>query len=78
LIPAAKEDLTKNLEICDMIKSKQVPAKDALRTIKTRFLHHNPNVHILALQVSLSAYLALAYKYMHHECRKTISDRNGE
>jgi hepatocyte growth factor-regulated tyrosine kinase substrate len=51
LIPAAKEDLTKNLEICDMIKSKQVPAKDALRTIKARFLHHNPNVHILVLQV---------------------------
>jgi growth factor-regulated tyrosine kinase substrate len=53
-LPAAQEDLAKNLEICDLIKSRQVPSKNAMRTIKDRLLHRNPNVQLLALSVGYS------------------------
>jgi len=50
-IPAAQEDLALNLEITDMIKSRRVAAKDAMRYLKHRILHANPNVQLLALQL---------------------------
>ncbi|KAJ3087321.1 Vacuolar protein-sorting-associated protein 27 [Quaeritorhiza haematococci] len=41
-----------NLEICDKIKSKEVPAKTAAASIKKRINDKNPNVQILALKLA--------------------------
>ncbi|KDN42994.1 ubiquitin binding protein [Tilletiaria anomala UBC 951] len=49
LLPAGQEDIALNLEICDKIKSKSVPVKQAMQTIKKRIGHKNPNVTLLAL-----------------------------
>ncbi|KAG0271413.1 Vacuolar protein-sorting-associated protein 27 [Linnemannia exigua] len=48
-LPAGTEDLALNLEICDQIRSKQVPPKDATKALKRRISHKNPNVQLLAL-----------------------------
>ncbi|KAG0069817.1 Vacuolar protein-sorting-associated protein 27 [Linnemannia elongata] len=48
-LPAGTEDLALNLEICDQIRSKQIPPKDATKALKRRINHKNPNVQLLAL-----------------------------
>jgi growth factor-regulated tyrosine kinase substrate len=52
LLPAGQEDIALNLEICDQVRAKQVPAKQAMQVIKKRLGHKNPNVVLLALGVS--------------------------
>lgn len=64
LLPQGQEDIAINLDVCDQIKSKTVPAKQAMQTIKKRLGHKNPNVALLALGVSRALQLCCGLRSM--------------